>query len=469
MTSITSPVYDPVDTAKKLAALSVQAQVDALKAKTDLATKTDKALNDLKSAMATFQAAMTAMSKNKSVLSQSATFGNTAYGSATAGVTAAPGTYSFFVEQLATASQTSYGGLGSSPAAGSGTLTVKIGDGTGNNRFDIDLSAADKNGDGTLTPQEIAAAINASSKNNSRVTASIVTVDNQAQLVLTSNSTGAANAVSLDASGVTNSALTKALVTDAATNIKQVVQARDAVVWLGAKGTGTRIQQASNTFTNLQDVKITFTKAMADGDAPVTLAVATDSTATTANVQAFVDAYNKLKTTLDTLTSPGKPEKGVAPGIFYSDSGMASLRNSIGQLLRQNVGGVSLVDYGITSARDGSLTLDAGKLTARLANSPGNLDSLFGNNTIGRQTGVLGSLDKLMNQWSSDTQGQITQRLAGNAKLQKEYGQTSDHLDDVYESNRLRYLDQFTRLQVLQANMQKTLDMFDAMFGSNKS
>ena len=471
---ITAPQYDPLVTAKNLATKSVAAQQDKLTKQTALANNTAAALNNLKLAMSAFQSTMTTMSSSsKSLLSQSATFSNTAYGSGTADATAVAGSYSFFVQQLATASQTSYSGLASSPAAGSGTLAVRIGDPlapvTADNSFDIDLSAADKDADGNLTPQEIAAAINGNSKNNSRVTASIVTIGNQAQLVLTSNLTGKENAVTLDASSVTNTALTKALVTDAATNIKEVVKAQDAIVWLGAKDTGTQITQASNTFTNVTGVKMTFTKAMNTGDAPVTVTVATDSGGTATNVQAFVDAYNKLKSVLDGLASSGDPDKNVAAGIFAHDSGLNALRSNLNNLLRQSVGGVSLVSYGVTANRDGTLSLNTAKLTAKLASNPGDLDKLFGNNSLSAPSGVLGGLDKALGQWSNITKGQLVQRLDANTSLQKSLSKSTDLLTSQYNTAYKRFLDQYTRLQVMQEQMYKTVDMFDAMFGNDKS
>ncbi|MEG1056213.1 MAG: flagellar cap protein FliD N-terminal domain-containing protein, partial [Janthinobacterium sp.] len=194
---ITAPQYDPIVTAKNLATKSVAAQQAALAAQTALANNTSSALGNLKSAISAFQLAMSSMTSSKSVLSQSATFSNTAYGSGTAGIKAAPGSYAFFVEQLATASQTSYGGLSSTTPANGGNMTIRIGDPaaavTADNAFDIDLAAANKDGDAYLTPQEIAAAINGNSKNNARVTASVINIGNQAQLVLTSNLTGKEN------------------------------------------------------------------------------------------------------------------------------------------------------------------------------------------------------------------------------------------------------------------------------------
>ncbi|MCL6486441.1 MAG: flagellar filament capping protein FliD [Janthinobacterium lividum] len=466
---ITSPQYDPIGTAEKLAAKSVAAQKSTLAAQTTQANYTSTALGNLKSAISTFQSAMSVMTGNKSVLKQAATFSNTAYGSATAGIKAAPGSYAFFVEQLASASQTSYGGLSSTIPASGGSMTLRIGDPsaaiTADHAFNIDLTAANKDGDAFLTPQEIAAAINGDSKNNARVTASVINVGNQAQLVLTSNLTGIANAVSITTASVTNPALQTALQSD----VKTLVAPKDAVVWLGAQGTGTKIEQASNTFTNVPDVKMTFSKAMTTGESPLTVTVGSDSAGTIANVQAFVDAYNKLKNVIDGLASPGNPEKNIAAGIFAHDSGLNALRSSMGDALRLNVDGVSLVAYGITAQRDGSISLNTAKLTAKLADNPAGLDKLFGNNSLSAPTGVLGGLDKMLNQWSNVTKGQIVQRQAATDKLQKSLTKSGERITAQYDTAYKRFLDQFSRLQVLQEQMTRNSNMFDAMFSNNKS
>ncbi|MGK5029496.1 flagellar filament capping protein FliD [Janthinobacterium sp. DSP2-3-3] len=467
--AITAPRYDPLVTAEQLATKSVAAQKAALAAQTTLANNTSSALGNLKSAISAFQLAMTTMTSSKSVLSQSATFSNTAYGTATAGIKAAPGSYAFFVEQLATASQTSYGGLSSTTPANGGNMTIRIGDPlaavTADNAFDIDLAAANKDGDAYLTPQEIAAAINGNSKNNARVTASVINIGNQAQLVLTSNLTGVANAVSIDTNSVTDPALQTALQSD----MKNLVVSKDAIVWLGAQGSGTKITQASNTFTNVPDVKMTFTKAMTAGESPMTVTVGTDSAGTIANVQAFVDAYNKLKGVMDGLASPGNPQKNIAAGIFAHDSGLNALRSSMGDALRLNVDGVSLVAYGITAQRDGTISLNTAKLTAKLADNPAGLDKLFGNNSLSAPAGVLGGLDKVLGQWSNVTKGQITQRMAATDKLQKSLAKSSERLTNQYNTAYSRFLDQYSRLQVLQEQMIRNSDMFDAMFNNSKT
>jgi len=462
---ITSPTYDPITTAKNLATNLVAAQKAALTAQTTSATNTSAALTSLKSAISTFQSAMSTMTSNKSVLSQAATFSNTAYGSGTAGPKAQPGTYSFFVEALAAAGQTSYGGLDKVNAPTSSTpLTIQFG-GSATGALSIDLSAVGKNPDGTLSLSGLATAINGNSDNNSRVTASIITINGESQLVLTSNLTGKDNAATFDTSSLADGDLKTALTG----NAKPLVAAADAVVWLGGQGTGTKITQASNTFTNVTDVKMTFTKAMTSGDAPITVTVATDSTTTIANVQAFVDAYNKLKGLMDSLASPGDPTKNVDPGIFAHDSGLNALRSSMNDALRVGIGGVSLVSYGITAQRDGSIALDSKKLTTRLASDPASLDKILGNNNLVNSSGVMGKLSAVLGQWSDITKGQITQRLAATATLQKSLSSNMDRLNTQYDNAYNRYLDQFTRLQVLQEQMSKTADMFDAMFSNDKS
>ena len=214
---------------------------------------------------------------------------------------------------------------------------------------------------------------------------------------------------------------------------------------------------------------MTFTKAMSAGESPVTVTVGTDNTGTIANVQAFVDAYNKLKSVMDGLASPGNPEKNIAAGLFAHDSGLNALRSSMGDALRLSVDGVSLVAYGITAQRDGTISLNTAKLTAKLADNPGGLDKLFGNNSLSAPAGVLGGLDKVLGQWSNVTKGQITQRMAATDKLQKSLAQSSERLTNQYNTAYNRFLDQYSRLQVLQEQMTRNSDMFDAMFGNDKS
>jgi flagellar hook-associated protein 2 len=457
--------YDPKTTATNLANNYVAGQQSVIDARTKAVTATNAALVTLSSAMSAFQTALSSLtSGNKTITANSATF-SSAVGTATANSSAAAGTYSFYVERLATAGQVSYGGLSDTVAAGSGNLSVMLADGS---NFQVSLNTADSNLDGTLSAKEIAAAINVAAGNNSRVTASTLNVNGAATLVLTSNQTGAANGASLDTTGVTNAALKAAL--DDPLNKNQVVAAQDAVVWAGTQNAGTKIIQASNTFNVIDGVTMTFNKAQAASEtAPVTLTVGQDSASTSANVQAFVDAYNKMLATLDGVTDVGDPSKNVAAAVFASDSGLSALRNRMLGALRTVSGGVSLVNYGISAKRDGTLALETAKLNKALLANPTGLDGLFGKASLTTSTGVTGSLDKLMSQWTNSVSGQLTTRKTSVAKEQSSLTERQSKVQSQFDNAYKRYLAQFTALQTLQSKMNNTSSLFTALFSSNSS
>lgn len=457
MATITSPTYDPASTAAALAQKYVAGSQQMLTASTNQASATVKGLNDLSSALSAFQSSLNSLTGlNKSLFSQSASFSDTTVGTATASASAAPGSYSFVVEQLATASQFAYSGL--ADGANTGKLTIKLGTGPG---FQVDLTAANTDGNATLTVRELAAAINGATGNTSLVSASVVTVDGNPQLVLSARNTGTDNKISLDTSLVSGP-LKAAL--DNTANVKETVIAKDAIVWLGAQGSGTKIVQGSNTFSNIDGVKMTFNKTSAT---PVTLTVAADSSATTTNVQAFVDAYNKLKSAVDAMVSPGDPASGKAGGVFSGDSGIRALQSRLVSLLRSTADG-SLANYGIIGARNGTLTLDNARLTKGLAADPNGLDAMIGSAGGTTATGIAGKLDAYIKEWNNSINGQIKTRKEAVSKLQIDLTARQDLLDKRYDSAYQRYLLQFTELQNVQSRMTSNSSMFDALFGNNK-
>lgn len=453
--------YDPATTAAGLATNYTSARQSILTAQTKQASAAAAALSSLRSAISGYQGSLLSLTSGKTMLSQAATFSNSAIGSASAGPNATAGNYSFFVERLATANQVSYNGLADSAADG-GSLAIEFGGAPG---FSVNLASANTDGNATLTPREIAAAVNAEPTNNGRVSASIVTVNGVTQLMLTSKTTGAGGNISLNTAAVNNAGLKAALSAAPA----QIATGQDALVWLGAQGTGTPITQASNVFTNVDGVTMTFAKAQAPGDAPVTLTVASDNAGTVAKVQKFVDDYNKLKAVVDAMVAPGDPAKGATPGVFANDGGVRVLQGRMVSMLRGVNGADSLAAYGIVATRDGSLSLNATRLTSQLAVSPKGLDTLVGSSVNGSSSGIAGNLDSYLKEWSSSTDGQLKQRLEENTKLQTSLTKRQDQLDKQYDSAYKRYLLQFTQLQTLQSRMASNTSMFDALFGDKSN
>jgi len=465
MATITAPTYDPVNTANSLADKYVSARQQILNTQTREAAATLKGLNDLNSAILAFQSSLTTLSGvGKSMYAQAATFSDTSFGSATASPTAAAGTYSFFVKQLATASQVSYTGLSESKS--NGTLGIKMG---GSLAFDVDLNAADSDGNGKLSTRELAAAINGASGNNSLVTASIVTTGSTSELVLTAKNTGAATAITIDTSNVTGPASIKDANEAPATDgrVRTLVAAKDAEIRIGSES-GTSIFQATNTFTNIDGVNMTFTKAHAPGASPLTITVGADSAGTTANVQAFVDAYNKLKTILNKLTDAGDPATGAAAGAFAHDGGIRSLNDRLVSLLRPTTTGDTLASYGIIATKDGTLELRSDRLARQLALKPTGLDTIIGSASSSSPTGIAGALDKFLKGWSSSADGQIKKRKEATTDKQELLADRQAFLDKQHEAAYNRYLKQFTALASMQGVMNNNVSMFDALFSNSK-
>lgn len=448
---------NPTSMASSLATAYTQAAQDLLTTQTARAQGISTALNKLRSALSTFNTALNTLAAKEGMTRNNATF-SSAVATATAGADAQAGTYSFFVDQLATTHQVAFEDLPAVPVVLGGPLGVRLEDGS---TINLNLVTADSDGDGSISQSEIARAINQSPDNQGRVTAAIVTTGNGAQLVLTAGQSGQAGRISLDTSGLPAGALKTALEAP-----KVMVAAQDAVVWLGAQGSGIRMQQGSNTFTSIPGVSISFTRAMSAGDALATLTVTADSAGTSANVQTFVDAYNALEKALDDLTASGDSSTGIAAAAFASDAGVRSLRSRLSSILRQDFNGLSLMDFGVKTNRDGSLALDGSKLAKALTANPDGLGEVFGSNKAASSGGVLGAFSSYLDLWTDSVSGQIKSRQDAVQRTQASLTNKQTQLDDRFQRSYERYLKQFTALQALQSQMEQTSSIFDAIGSS---
>lgn len=461
-TAINAPTYDPIPTANDLADKYIASRQQILNNQTKAATATEKALTELNSALSAFQTSLASLTGlNKTMYAQSAAFSDTTLGSATASSTAAPGTYAFFVKQLAAVSQVSYSGLTDNAGVG-GKLTVKMG---GAAAFEVNMATANADGNGTLSTRELAAAINAAAGNDGKITASVINTGGTAELVLTSKETGANTAITLDTSLVTGASSLAAANADPARR-RVLSQAQDAEIRVGSEN-GTAIVQSSNTFTAIDGVKMTFTKVQASGASPFTLTVGQDDKTTTDNVKAFIEAFNKLRNVLATLTKPGDKANEVAGGAFAHDGGVRALNDRLTALLRPE-GGESLANYGIVATRSGTLELDEDRLLAQLARNPAGLDAVIGSTAVASSGGIAGALDKYVKTWSNGVDGQIKLRREQTSTLQTRLADRQAKLNDQHKAAYDRYLKQFTQLQTMQNQMNHNVTLFDALFGSDK-
>lgn len=447
---------DPTTLATNLATAYTQSAQTLLAAQTKSSQATATALSKLQSALKAFDTALDGLSNKKSLQQLTAAFGNSATGSAVASASALPGSYQIFVEKLASSHQVAYNDLPAVPAWPSGPVNMTLRLDNGSN-FVVDLSNADSDGDGTLSQIELARAINQASGNGGLVSAQVVSSGGQSQLTLSSGVSGEGGKITLDTSSLPAGALRTAL-EDPSKQV-ELKAAQDAVVWMGAQGTGLQIKQGSNELTAIPGVTVTL-KSLSSGT-PDTLTVTKDDSATTANVKSFVEAYNTLEKALDELTAVGKD--GAASAAFASDAGVRSLRSRLNNILRQDFGGMTLRDLGISADRGGQLSLDSTRLNKTLAAKPDALDTVFGSTSSSAPKGVMGAFAGLLEQWTNGTSGQIQQRQASVQATQKALSARQTRLDAQYETMYQRYLKQFTALQEVQSRMSDTSSLLSSL------
>jgi len=442
---------NPTQMANQLATIYTQGTQDIITRDAKSADATNAGFTRLRSALSAFNTAMDALSGKKGLVKNTLSFtgGSAATGSASA--SAQPGTYSFFVEAIASNHQIAFADLPAVPVATGGPLVIQQADGS---TFNVNLLAADADGNGTISQVEIARAINQSAGNAGKVTAQVVTTGSTSQLILSAGSSGEGGAITVDASGLPAGALRDALT--AAPN--ELAQARDAVVWLGGEGTGVRIQQASNTLTAIEGVTVNLTRAMTTGEASATLTVASDDAGTADNVRSFVSAFNTLQGIINDLTKTDVDS--AARGVFASDSGLRALRTRLNDILRQDFNGVRLTELGISTDRQGLATLDAAKLSKKLDAMPDALDKAFGSTSLATPTGVLGSMNTYLKNWLDSGDGQIKRRQDSIQTLQRDLTIRQERLDQQFAVSYERYLLQFTQLQSLMGQINQTSGMF---------
>ncbi|MBI5918496.1 MAG: flagellar filament capping protein FliD [Nitrosomonadales bacterium] len=337
------------------------------------------AMGTIKSAFSTFQTAVSALATASNLKTTSVTSGDTTVfsASATAGTTAATGTHTIQVSQLA---QTN-----SLAATGQSSMTTPIGTGA-SSTLSFDLGSV---GGGIFTSggagiktvtidstnnslQGIRDAINAAGVG---VTASIVNDGTASpyRLALVSNTTGAAGNIKLSVAGDATVSGLLAYDPVGAQSMTQTLVGQNSTVAVD----GISVSRASNTLTDvIAGVTMNLQKVSAT---PSTLTVAQDTASATTSVQSFVDAYNTLNKALTSALDSGTVGS-TAP--LHNDATLRTLQNKMRNMLNvpiANTGSTvsTLSQIGVNVQKDGTLLLNATKLTSTLSSSPNSLAELF--------------------------------------------------------------------------------------------
>ncbi|MCL7945076.1 flagellar filament capping protein FliD [Marinobacter sp. ATCH36] len=256
-----------------------------------------------------------------------------------------------------------------STSVGQGTLTLSVGDKVTN--IEIDGS--------NDTLQGLANAINDA---DAGVSAGVIDTGDGYQLVLSAEETGTANAVSIsaadsdgnntDAAGLSRFAFNDSM--DADSGLRETIAAKDAVMEIN----GVAVTRSTNTIENVVD-GLTF-NLTAEGQS--TVKVEQDTAAVAERVQAFVDKFNALQSTISELSSFNS-ETGQG-SILTGDSTVRNIQNQLKRVLTDVIPGLedanvrSLADVGITTDfRTGQLQFDSQKFQAELLENPDDVTALF--------------------------------------------------------------------------------------------
>lgn len=344
------------------------------------------AFGTVKSGISTFQTTLKKLSEAQNLQVVKATAGDTAVLDASGGSGAVPGDYAVEVTQLAQAQKLATAGqTNPQTAIGTGTLTFDFGTISGGTLTDGQYSGAGfaSNGAGSKTVtidsshntlNGIRDAINAAGIG---VTATLVNDGSSTpyRLALSNSQTGEASSMKISVSG--DAALGSLLNHDPAGSqaLTQTVAAQNAKL----KVDGLAISKASNRVSDVVP-GVTLTLKKTNAGSPTNLAVTRDTDAVKANVQEFVDGYNKLTASLKSLTSYDMTSKKGA--ALYGDSSVRAMLGQLRGIVTGTVtGGTSsltrLSDAGVSYQADGTLKLDSSKLQKVIDTQFDQLPGLF--------------------------------------------------------------------------------------------
>ncbi len=328
----------------------------------------------------------------------------------------------------------------------SGTLSLKVGDTT----VAINPTA---NGGGNIDLNQVMSAINGASAG---VTASISNDGTNDHLVLTPTGSSATAAVSLtgtgDYSGLTMSGM------------GQLLKAQDAKLSID----GVAVTSTSNKVENvISGVTLNLSKVTTSAD-NFTLNISNDTSGITTAANSFVTAYNTLAKAVAGMTAQAPSTtlgQANTSAPLASESSVQTIMNQLRNTLFASVDGgngiSSLSDIGISFQKDGTLALDATKLSTATTNNFAGIANLFTGtdpdttNTTSSKNGIVIKLQTLLTNLLSDS-GIIaskTNGLQASLKINQDRQSTvQTRLSNLKDD----YTNQFNRLNTTLASMQST-------------
>ncbi|WP_342324789.1 flagellar filament capping protein FliD [Kosakonia sp. BYX6] len=305
------------------------------------------------------------------------------------------------------------------------------------------------------------------------VTASIIKADdNSYYLALTSRDSGTTNQMTIttDDSELAKYISYDSTNTSSASNVMtQQVAASDAKV----KINGIEITRSSNTITDAPEgVTLTLNKLTTSAE---TLSVTKDNAPMTAAVQAFVDAYNSLQTTIAnqtkyTAVDQGSDAQDTSNGDLLGDGTLRNIQTRLRSLLSTSQSGDGsysiLSQLGITQDTSGKLTVDSTKLDKALSEK--NADVITFLSGDGKTTGFATQASNLLSDILG-TDGSVQNATDGINKTLKQLAAQYTSVNDQITATMARYKTQFTSLSQLVSSLTTTGNYLTQQFNAMSS
>ena len=369
------------------------------------------AYGKLRSAITELRLPMRQLSSADNLKAFSATSSNEDIGVSVDSTKASRGSYSLDVTSLATAQALKSNDVFAdrdTTAVGEGKLTIAVGDKTA----DITINSSNN------SLQGLANAINDAGVG---VSAGVIDTGNGFQLVFSADETGTANAVSITATDNSGNAITDGsglsrfdfnTGADDGAGLSQTIAATDAVM----KINGIEVTRSTNSFEKVIDGLSFDIKDIGTS----TVKVSQDVGAVTDRVQGFVDKFNALQGTIESLAGFNS-DAGVG-SLLTGDSTVRALQGQLREVLTGVVPGLenanvrSLADVGIgTDPKTGKLEFNRSEFETQLKNNPDDVTALFaeqGRTTDGQVEFVRSGLNTQagrydINVTQAATQGQL--------------------------------------------------------------
>lgn len=402
----------------------------------------------LKSSLSVFQASLLSLTTGQTFSPRSATSSHEDMLTVTADSDAVVGNYRVEIEQLATSQQLlsdSFTG-GRTAVVGTGELTLSV----GGDSFTVTIDSTNS------TLADIRDAINDSEDNSGVSAALIYGTNGEAQLLLSSNETGAGHDITVSATGGDGGLSVLTYGPSDTANYTEDQSSQDAIVYVA----GVKHTSSSNTVSDAVD-GITLNLLEADLGTEITVQVANNSTNMVSLVETFVTAYNTLN---EQMSSLGKYDAATqTAGSLLGDAIYNNVQRQLSHALRDQVAGLgsvynSLSALGVTTTASGSLTLDEDKLNAALS-----ADYEAVAETLQAENGLISRLNSFLDEALSSG-GLIAARDASLDREQEQIDDLKDWVEMRTAQVEARYLAKFNAMDSLLAQLNSTSEYLTQTF-----